>query len=150
MSLQSRYGVKDLSESELLALAISDEETDGRIYADFAARLKDNYPATAQVFKEIEAEEDTRRRRLCASFSSVSWEQLTSRCIARLSVASVQSWIKPRRVAVAMASVRLTASSLVKMLLTCVFTVPSLINSSAPISLLLLPVAMRWSTSISR
>lgn len=41
MSLQSRYGVKDLSESELLALAISDEETDGRIYADFAARLKD-------------------------------------------------------------------------------------------------------------
>ena len=72
MSLQSRYGVKDLSESELLALAISDEETDGRIYADFAARLKDNYPATAQVFKKMEAEEHTRRRKLCASFSSVS------------------------------------------------------------------------------
>lgn len=39
---------KDLSEAEILALAISNEETDGRIYADFKARLKDNYPATAQ------------------------------------------------------------------------------------------------------
>ncbi len=55
---------KDLSEPEILALAISNEETDGRIYADFAARLKDNYPATAEVFKEMEAEEDTHRRRL--------------------------------------------------------------------------------------
>ena len=53
---------KDLSEAEILALAISNEETDGRIYADFAARLRDNYPATAQVFKEMEAEEDNHRR----------------------------------------------------------------------------------------
>jgi hypothetical protein len=30
---------KDLSEAEILALAISNEETDGRIYADFTARL---------------------------------------------------------------------------------------------------------------
>ena len=36
---------KDLSEAEILALAISNEETDGRIYADFAARLHDTYPA---------------------------------------------------------------------------------------------------------
>jgi len=59
---------KDLSEAEILALAISNEETDGRIYADFAARLKDNYPATAQVFKEMEVEEDTHRRRLIDEF----------------------------------------------------------------------------------
>jgi rubrerythrin len=59
---------KDLSEAEILALAISNEETDGRIYADFAARLKQNYPATAQVFKEMEAEEDTHRRRLIEEF----------------------------------------------------------------------------------
>ncbi len=59
---------KDLSETEILALAISNEETDGRIYADFAARLKDNYPATAQVFKEMEVEEDTHRRRLIDEF----------------------------------------------------------------------------------
>ena len=59
---------KDLSEAEILALAISNEETDGRIYADFAARLKDNYPATAEVFKEMEAEEDIHRRRLIDEF----------------------------------------------------------------------------------
>jgi rubrerythrin len=55
---------KDLSEPEILALAISNEETDGRIYADFAARLRSDYPATAQVFKEMEAEEDNHRRKL--------------------------------------------------------------------------------------
>lgn len=55
---------KDLSEAEILALAISSEETDGRVYADFAARLKQNYPATAQVFKEMEAEEENHRRQL--------------------------------------------------------------------------------------
>jgi rubrerythrin len=59
---------KDLSEAEILALAISNEEMDGRIYADFAARLKDNYPATAEVFKEMETEEDTHRRRLIDEF----------------------------------------------------------------------------------
>jgi erythrin-vacuolar iron transport family protein len=59
---------KDLSEAEILALAISNEETDGRIYADFTARLKDNYPATAEVFKEMETEEDTHRRRLIDEF----------------------------------------------------------------------------------
>ena len=59
---------KDLSEAEILALAISNEESDGRIYADFAARLKDNYPATGEVFKEMEAEEDTHRRSLIDEF----------------------------------------------------------------------------------
>ena len=59
---------KDLSEPEILALAISNEETDGRIYADFAARLKDDYPATAQVFREMEAEEDNHRRQLIDEF----------------------------------------------------------------------------------
>lgn len=55
---------KDLSEPEILALAISSEETDGRIYADFAARLKADYPATAQLFKEMEGEEESHRRQL--------------------------------------------------------------------------------------
>jgi rubrerythrin len=59
---------KDISEPEILALAICNEETDGRIYADFAARLHDTYPATALVFKEMEAEEDTHRHRLIDEF----------------------------------------------------------------------------------
>ena len=35
----------DLSEREVLALAISLEEEEERVYADFAEGLKDNYPA---------------------------------------------------------------------------------------------------------
>ena len=37
----------DLSEQEILALAISQEEDDGRIYGEFAERLRASYPATA-------------------------------------------------------------------------------------------------------
>jgi hypothetical protein len=57
-----------LSEQEILALAISSEETDARIYADFAAGLKTDYPATTQIFKEIEAEEDEHRRELIEEY----------------------------------------------------------------------------------
>jgi len=53
---------KDLSEQEILALAISSAETDARVYADFAAGLKADYPATAQIFTEMEAEENEHRR----------------------------------------------------------------------------------------
>jgi rubrerythrin len=59
---------KDLSEQEILALAICSEETDARIYADFAAGLKVDYPATAQIFTEMEAEENEHRRRLIEDY----------------------------------------------------------------------------------
>jgi len=59
---------KDLSEQEILALAISSEETDARIYADFAAGLNADYPATAQIFSEMEAEEDEHRRKLIEDY----------------------------------------------------------------------------------
>ena len=58
----------DLSEREMLALAIANEEEDGRIYADFADGLVDNYPASAQVFTEMAAEENEHRRRLIDLF----------------------------------------------------------------------------------
>ncbi|WP_294640362.1 iron exporter MbfA [uncultured Aureimonas sp.] len=54
----------DLSEREILALAISAEEDDARIYAGFAERLKGDYPETAAVFRAMEAEEDGHRRAL--------------------------------------------------------------------------------------
>lgn len=53
-----------LSEREILALAISLEEEDARIYADLAENLKADYPATAEVFMGMRAEEDEHRRRL--------------------------------------------------------------------------------------
>jgi erythrin-vacuolar iron transport family protein len=54
----------DLTEQEVLALAISSEEDDARIYAAYAARLRAQYPATAAVFDGMAAEEDGHRRRL--------------------------------------------------------------------------------------
>jgi erythrin-vacuolar iron transport family protein len=54
----------DLSEREILALAIGSEEEDERIYADFAEGLRTDYPATATMFTEMAAEEGEHRRRL--------------------------------------------------------------------------------------
>ena len=47
----------ELGAREVLALAISSEEEDGRIYADFAEALRADYPASARVFTEMAAEE---------------------------------------------------------------------------------------------
>src|SRR5437764_11556835 len=55
---------KSLSEQEVLALAISLEEEDARIYDDFADGLQADYPATAEVLKEMRAQEDGHRHRL--------------------------------------------------------------------------------------
>jgi rubrerythrin len=52
----------DLSEREILALAITMEEEDSRIYGDYADGLKDDYPASAKVFWEMAAQEDGHRR----------------------------------------------------------------------------------------
>lgn len=54
----------DLSEQEILALAISLEEEDERIYADFADALRDDFPATAALLSGMGAEETVHRQRL--------------------------------------------------------------------------------------
>src|SRR5207237_8602971 len=56
--------IKSLSEQEILALAISLEEEDARIYDDFAEGLRADYPATAQALQQMRAEEDGHRHRL--------------------------------------------------------------------------------------
>lgn len=53
-----------LSEQEILALAISLEEEDERVYADFAEGLRRDFPATAAVFDGMRVEESGHRRRL--------------------------------------------------------------------------------------
>src|SRR5438552_2110940 len=53
-----------LTEQEILALAISLEEEDARIYDDFATGLQENYPEQAEKFKELRREEDGHRHRL--------------------------------------------------------------------------------------
>jgi rubrerythrin len=57
-----------LSEREILALAISLEEDDERIYADIADGLRQEYPASAAVFDGMRAEESVHRRRLLELF----------------------------------------------------------------------------------
>ncbi len=59
---------KDLSEREILALAIGLEEEDGRIYGDFVDGLRESYPATAQMFEEMQAEESGHRRSLIETY----------------------------------------------------------------------------------
>lgn len=62
--LTSRKRFVDLSEQEVLALAISSEEDDARIYTLYAERLRDEFPASAAVFDGMAAEESAHRSRL--------------------------------------------------------------------------------------
>lgn len=60
----NRRRFRDLSEQEILALAISSEEEDARIYRSYAEMLRDDYAASAAVFDGMAVEEDDHRRRL--------------------------------------------------------------------------------------
>ena len=53
-----------LTEREILALAISLEEEDERVYADFAEGLRQDFPASAAIFDGMRVEESGHRRRL--------------------------------------------------------------------------------------
>lgn len=59
----------ELTERELLALAISSEEEDGRVYADFAHEMHADYPDSAKMFSDMAAEENEHRRRLIDIFT---------------------------------------------------------------------------------
>lgn len=60
----NRKRFSDLTEQEILALAISSEEDDASIYRSYAERLRQEYPASAAVFDGMAVEEDEHRRRL--------------------------------------------------------------------------------------
>ncbi len=62
--LTNRRRFTDLSEQEVLALAISSEEDDARIYETYAERLRAGFPQSAKLFDEMAAEEHEHRRRL--------------------------------------------------------------------------------------
>ena len=65
-SYGNRRRFRDLSEQEVLALAISSEEDDARIYRSYAERLRAEFPASAAVFDGMAEEEDRHRQRLIA------------------------------------------------------------------------------------
>jgi erythrin-vacuolar iron transport family protein len=60
----AKKSFKDLSEREILALAIQLEEEDSRVYSDFAEGLRESYPGTAKIFDEMQAEESRHRQQL--------------------------------------------------------------------------------------
>jgi rubrerythrin len=57
-----------LNERETLALAISLEEEDERVYADVAEGLKQDFPQSAEMFEEMRQQESNHRRRLLDLF----------------------------------------------------------------------------------
>ena len=56
----------DLSEQEILALAISSEEDDARIYRTYAERLRTDFPGSSAIFDGMAEEEDGHRALLIA------------------------------------------------------------------------------------
>jgi len=61
---ESMKSFDSLTEREILALAISLEEEDERVYADYAEGLRQDFPSTAAVFDGMRQEESSHRRRL--------------------------------------------------------------------------------------
>ena len=59
-----------LTEQEILALAITLEEDDARIYEDFAEGLQSNYPEQAEKFRAMRRDEDGHRHRLLELYRS--------------------------------------------------------------------------------
>ena len=66
----------DLTEQEVLALAISNEEEDSRIYRNFAEGLREQYPASAKMFDMMAEEEVRHRTRLFDLFRQKFGEHL--------------------------------------------------------------------------
>lgn len=62
--IMGRRRFSDLTEQEILALAISSEEDDAQIYRMYAERLRGEYPGSAAIFDGMAKEEDEHRRRL--------------------------------------------------------------------------------------
>ncbi len=60
--------ISELSEGEVLALAIANEEEDARIYLNFAAKLRPQFPGSAKVFEEMAEEESHHRHLLLALY----------------------------------------------------------------------------------
>ena len=64
--VSTRKRFSDLSEQEILALAISSEEDDARIYRQYAEKLRAEFADSAAVFDGMAKEEDNHRALLFA------------------------------------------------------------------------------------
>ena len=67
---------ESLTPQEIVALAISSEEEDARIYGDFAENLKTDFPGTAKIFLEMQLEEERHAAQLKEMFHSKYGEHI--------------------------------------------------------------------------
>lgn len=65
---RAKRDFSSLSEAEMLALAISSEEDDARIYKAYAAHLRGDFPDSAKIFDDMAEVEDSHRRMLIDMF----------------------------------------------------------------------------------
>ena len=70
ISLASQKAFSELTDREVLALAVQAEEEDGRIYREMAGQLREKYPASATVFESMADEESDHRRQLLDVFKA--------------------------------------------------------------------------------
>ncbi|MDF2689687.1 MAG: rubrerythrin, partial [Microvirga sp.] len=68
--------LSELSEREVVALAIASEEEDSRIYQNFADRLRPDFPASAEIFDGMAEEEREHRNSLYNFYRSRCGEHL--------------------------------------------------------------------------
>ena len=73
---EQKRSMADLSESEMIALAISAEEDDARIYRLYASKLRDQYPESAAQFDEMALEEDGHRQALITLYKMRFGEEI--------------------------------------------------------------------------
>ena len=86
----------ELSEQEILALAVTSEEEDGRIYLDFAESLRRDFPDTAKMFDDMAAEEGEHRRALIDLYTERFGSHLPY--ITRRDIRGAPSPLSPRQV----------------------------------------------------
>lgn len=72
----SKRSFDSLSEEEILALAITSEEEDSRIYLAYADSLREQYPSSAKVFEDMAEVEQTHRNMLIEMFRSRFGERI--------------------------------------------------------------------------
>ena len=88
--------IEDLSDAEILSLAISNEEQASRAYTEFAESLRADYPDTARMFTEMAEEETGHRHKLVELFKSKFGET-----IPKIDAADVRGLLQERPTALA-------------------------------------------------
>lgn len=75
-SFKNKRSISNLSEAEMIALAISAEEDDARIFRAYADKLRGQYPENAAQFDEMAREEDGHRQALITLYKMRFGDQI--------------------------------------------------------------------------